>query len=41
MKHYTNYIMQNKTIKNLDAVIQNMYMPNDSQELVTLSESYA
>ena len=41
MKHYTNYIMQNKTIKNLDAVIQNMYLPNDSQELVTLSESYA
>lgn len=41
MKHYTNYIMQHKTLKNLDAVIKAMYLPKDSNELINLSENFA
>lgn len=41
MKHYTNYIMQHKTLKSLDAVIKAMYLPKDSSELINLSESFA
>lgn len=41
MKHYTAYIMQHKTLKNLDAVIKAMYLPKDSSELINLSESFA
>ena len=39
MKHYTSYIMQVKTQKNLEAVIQAMY--ENTNELSNLSDSYA
>ena len=39
MKHYTNYIMQSKTQKNLELVIQTMY--EHTNEASNLSESYA
>lgn len=38
MKHYTSYIMQVKTQKSLDSVIQAMY--ESSNELSNLSDSY-
>jgi hypothetical protein len=41
MKHYTNYILQHKTLKNLDAVIKAMYLPKDSTELINLSDVFA
>ena len=39
MRHYTNYILQVKTQKNLDTIIQAMY--ENSNEASNLSESYA
>lgn len=39
MKHYTNYILQVKTQKNLDAVVMAMY--ENTNEASNLSESYA
>jgi hypothetical protein len=39
MKHYTNYILQVKTAKNLEAIIQAMY--ENTNEASNLSESYA
>ena len=39
MKHYTAYILQVKTQKNLEAIIQGMY--ENTNELSNLSESYA
>ena len=39
MKHYTNYILQVKTQKNLDTIIQAMY--ENTNEASNLSESYA
>ena len=39
MKHYTNYILQVKTQKNLDTIIQGMY--ENTNEASNLSESYA
>ena len=39
MRHYTNYILQVKTQKNLDTIIQAMY--EDTNEASNLSESYA
>lgn len=39
MKHYTNYILQVKTQKNLEAIIQGMY--ESTNEASNLSESYA
>lgn len=39
MKHYTNYILQVKTQKNLEAIIQAMY--ENTNEASNLSESYA
>ena len=41
MKHYTGYILQHKTLKTLEAIIKNMYLPKDSNELLNLSESFA
>ena len=39
MKHYTSYILQVKTQKSLESVIQAMY--ESSNELSNLSDSYA
>ena len=39
MKHYTSYILQVKTQKNLETIIQGMY--ENTNELSELSDSYA
>ena len=39
MKHYTNYILQVKTQRNLEAIIQAMY--ENTNEASNLSENYA
>lgn len=41
MKHYTSYILKHKILKSLDAVIKGMYLPQDSNELINFSESFA
>lgn len=41
MRHYTGYVLQHKTLRSLDAVIKEMYVPKDSNELVNWSESFA
>jgi hypothetical protein len=41
MKHYTSYILKHKTMKSLDTVLKNMYLPSDSNQVANLSESFA